>query len=185
MIERYNRREKSQLLHERTLPRVTSIGVHLEPAYLISSVEVGLGGGNEYMRNHKGSFHEKELKCGDKYHSLHQCLEKQLRFLILGNDKARMEIGEVLMIGVADIEEEEVMKCQVMKLGGEGEGSCYHFIFTIDHNMRIGCSCDTKITIKAYILDFDGEDELLLHNNFPPPNLGDKVVLLAPESDRA
>lgn len=38
------------------------------------------------------------FRCGEKYHSLHQCAERQLRLLILGDDEMVNEAGEVITI---------------------------------------------------------------------------------------
>jgi hypothetical protein len=59
------------------------------------------------------------FRCGDKYHPLHQCAEKQLRLVILGDDEIINEAGEIIAIEVReDEEEEEVLDCNSMGLFG-------------------------------------------------------------------
>ncbi|XP_050915888.1 uncharacterized protein LOC127130982 [Lathyrus oleraceus] len=57
------------------------------------------------------------FRCGEKYHPLHQCAEKQLRLVILGDDETINEEGEVIAIEVKE-DEEEVLDCNSMGLFG-------------------------------------------------------------------
>lgn len=57
------------------------------------------------------------FRCGEKYHTLHQCAEKQLRLVILGDDETINEEGEVIAIEVKE-DEEEVLDCNSMGLFG-------------------------------------------------------------------
>lgn len=51
------------------------------------------------------------FRCGERYHPLHQCTEKQLRLLILGDEETVKEEGEVIVMEVKDDEVEEEIEC--------------------------------------------------------------------------
>lgn len=40
------------------------------------------------------------FRCGEKFHPLYQCKERQLRLLILGDDEKVNEEGEVIAVEV-------------------------------------------------------------------------------------
>ncbi|KAJ1387664.1 Aspartic peptidase, active site [Sesbania bispinosa] len=56
--------------------------------------------------------------CGDKFHPLHQCPERQLRLLVLGDDESVNEEGEIVAIEMDAAGEEEVIECKTMGLCG-------------------------------------------------------------------
>lgn len=45
------------------------------------------------------------FRCGEKFHSLHQCAEKQLCLVILGNNETFNDAGEVIAIEIQEGEE--------------------------------------------------------------------------------
>ncbi|KAJ9564989.1 hypothetical protein OSB04_000955 [Centaurea solstitialis] len=47
------------------------------------------------------------FRCGERYHPLHQCADRQLRMVILGDDEQLNEAGEVIAIEIREREEEE------------------------------------------------------------------------------
>ncbi|KAF1869880.1 hypothetical protein Lal_00017457 [Lupinus albus] len=61
------------------------------------------------------------FRCGEKYHPLHQCAEKQLRLIVLGDDEAINEEGEIIAIEVGEEEEEATFDLSSMGLFGEME----------------------------------------------------------------
>ncbi|KAJ9541667.1 LOW QUALITY PROTEIN: hypothetical protein OSB04_028173 [Centaurea solstitialis] len=56
------------------------------------------------------------FRCGERYHPLHQCSERQLRMLILGDDEKVDETGEIIAIELKDEEGEEVLECNSVVL---------------------------------------------------------------------
>lgn len=58
------------------------------------------------------------FRCGERYHPLHQCAEKQLRLLVLGDDETVNEIGEIIAIEVQEEEEEQTLDCGSMGVFG-------------------------------------------------------------------
>jgi hypothetical protein len=57
------------------------------------------------------------FRCGEKYHPLHQCAEKQLRLVISGDNEMVNE-GEVVAIEIKEGEVEDVLDCNSMGLFG-------------------------------------------------------------------
>jgi len=57
------------------------------------------------------------FRCGEKFHPMHQCSEKQLRMLILGEDET-MDEGEGMTAEVNREEEVEPLECNTIGLGG-------------------------------------------------------------------
>ncbi|KAJ9543643.1 hypothetical protein OSB04_023350 [Centaurea solstitialis] len=56
------------------------------------------------------------FRCGEKYHPLHQCTERQFRLLILGDDERVDDTGEVIAMEVKEDECEEVLECNSIGL---------------------------------------------------------------------
>lgn len=56
------------------------------------------------------------FRCGERFHPLHQCAEKHLRLLILGDDEKINEEGEVIAIEVQEDEEEVAVECNALGL---------------------------------------------------------------------
>ncbi|RDX98970.1 hypothetical protein CR513_18049, partial [Mucuna pruriens] len=57
------------------------------------------------------------FKCGEKYHPLHQCLKKQLRLLIIGDDESMNEVREIMAIEIYETKE-DVLECKMLELCG-------------------------------------------------------------------
>ncbi|KAJ9547857.1 hypothetical protein OSB04_020400 [Centaurea solstitialis] len=61
------------------------------------------------------------FRCGERYHPLHQCAERQLRMLILGDDEQLDEAGEIIAMEVTGEEKEETLECNSIGLCARGE----------------------------------------------------------------
>lgn len=57
------------------------------------------------------------FRCGEHFHPLHQCEEKQIRLVILGDDETINEEGEVLAIELKE-EEEIALECNALGVFG-------------------------------------------------------------------
>lgn len=65
------------------------------------------------------------FKCGGKFHpTLHNCLERPLRLLILGDDESLNDDGEIVTIGAEEeLDDEEVeAECKLIGVLGSMEG---------------------------------------------------------------
>lgn len=64
------------------------------------------------------------FRCGDKFHPLHQCYEKQLRLLVLDESENINPEGEIVALEAVWLEEEEELQCKLMELlGSRGDRS--------------------------------------------------------------
>ncbi|KAI5437315.1 hypothetical protein KIW84_023432 [Lathyrus oleraceus] len=66
------------------------------------------------------------FRCGERFHPLHQCAEKQFRLVILGDDETINEEGEMLAIELKEEEEEIALECNA--LGGFWSDKCEGFM---------------------------------------------------------
>ncbi|ESW33878.1 hypothetical protein PHAVU_001G106100 [Phaseolus vulgaris] len=57
------------------------------------------------------------FKCGEHYHPLHHCEEKQLHLLVIGDDEIVNE-GEIIAIEVKEEENSYTLDCGFMSLFG-------------------------------------------------------------------
>ncbi|XP_027936242.1 uncharacterized protein LOC114191269 [Vigna unguiculata] len=64
------------------------------------------------------------FRCGEKYHPLHQCAERQLRLVVLADDETINEEGEVIAIELREEEVDRTLECGSMGLFAEVEISC-------------------------------------------------------------
>lgn len=58
------------------------------------------------------------FRCGEKFTPLHQCADRQLRVIILGDHESVNDAGEVVAIEVEEGKEEEMLECKIMGLCG-------------------------------------------------------------------
>lgn len=58
------------------------------------------------------------FRCGEKYHPLHQCVDRQLRIVILGDDEQVNEEGEVVAIEVEEDLTSDPLECKAIRLFG-------------------------------------------------------------------
>jgi len=64
------------------------------------------------------------FRCGEKYHPLHQCAERQLRLVVLANDETINEEREVIAIELREEEADRTLECGFMGLFAEVKISC-------------------------------------------------------------
>ncbi|XP_020229308.1 uncharacterized protein LOC109810295 [Cajanus cajan] len=66
------------------------------------------------------------FRCGDKFHALHQCPEKQLCLLVLDKNETLNADEEIVALAMTDSEEEPEPECKSMGLLGMEEGESLH-----------------------------------------------------------
>ncbi|WVZ25291.1 hypothetical protein V8G54_003835 [Vigna mungo] len=61
------------------------------------------------------------FRCGEKYHPLHRCTERQLRMVVLADDKTVNEAGEVVASEMREGEDDRTLECGSIELFAEVE----------------------------------------------------------------
>ncbi|WVZ17573.1 hypothetical protein V8G54_010555 [Vigna mungo] len=61
------------------------------------------------------------FRCGEKYHPLHRCTERQLRMVVLADDETVNEAGEVVASEMREGEDDRTLECGSMELFAEVE----------------------------------------------------------------
>ncbi|WVZ04691.1 hypothetical protein V8G54_018037 [Vigna mungo] len=61
------------------------------------------------------------FRCGEKYHPLHRCTERQLRMVVLADDETVNEAGEVVVSEMREGEDDRTLECGSIELFAEVE----------------------------------------------------------------
>ncbi|WVZ22625.1 hypothetical protein V8G54_001169 [Vigna mungo] len=109
-------------------PHLGKLGVELGPTQSIPTKPLSVAGSSPHESRSmtQGSCMNRKaqglcFRCGEKYHPLHRCTERQLRMVVLADDETVNEAGEVIASETQEEEDDHTLECGSMGLFAEVE----------------------------------------------------------------